>query len=105
MPQLPASAAATVRASKPAPAAIIRGHGSRPRMSVNRLGGGAWLVGFQAEAATDAGCGRPKRIASHPFSQRMIAVAAQAAKKTTALAPIVVKKTGREPIEENHSQS
>src|SRR5258708_14011640 len=93
--KLPASAAATRRASTAAPAAITRCRGSRSRISVNKSVGGAWPGGFHAEAAACIGSRRAKRTASNPFSQRMAAVAVKTAKNTMALAPMLVKKTGR----------
>src|SRR5713226_4953098 len=70
-------------------------------MSANRSGGGALPGGFHAEVATACvGCRRAKRTASNPFSQRMTAVAVKTAKKTTALAPMLVQKTCRKPIDQ-----
>src|SRR5437588_840812 len=49
----------------------------------------------RAEAATVCvGC-REKRSANNPFSPRMTAVAVKTAKKTAALAPMLIKKTCR----------
>jgi hypothetical protein len=65
-------------------------------MNVNRSGGGTLPAAFKTKSVTDwVGGRRAKRNASHPFSQRMTAVAVQIAKKTAALAPIVVQKTCR----------
>src|SRR3979490_2576955 len=62
-PQLPTSAAATSRASKPAPPAITRDHGSRSRMTANRSGGGTLPARFLAKAETDCvGCRREPSV-------------------------------------------
>src|SRR5258708_21320357 len=105
MPQLPASDAATSSASKPAPSAIYRGQVSRSRMIANGSGGGVLPARFHAAAAVCVGCRRAKRVPSHPFSQRMIAVAVKTAKNTTALGPNLVKKNREKPIKGKPSQN
>ena len=69
---------------------------NRSRINANRSAGGTLPAACHAKPVMDwAGGRRAKCTASHPFSQRMTAVAVQMAKKTTALAPIVVQKTCR----------
>src|SRR2546430_1107543 len=74
MPQLPTSNAATSRASKPAPPAMTRGHGSRSRKTANRSGGGTLPARFHTKAATDCGgCRRAKWNASQPVHPKTVA--------------------------------
>ena len=72
------------------------GHGSRWRMNPSRSGSVATLVRFHSKSAKR--CihgGWAKRDASDPFTQRMMAVATKTTEKTSALAPMVVQKTGK----------
>jgi hypothetical protein len=48
---------------------------------------------------------RAKRDASDPFTHRTMAVATKTAKKTSASATMLVQKTPKYPIVENHIQS
>ena len=86
MPQLPASAAATSRASKPAPTAIDPGPGQSIAQIANGSGGGVTPATFHGggwrSVAAAAGQTAPR---AHPFSQRMTVVAVKTAKKTIGL--------------------
>src|SRR5262245_33417605 len=84
----------------------MKGHGNRWRMNLSTSGTVAMPVRFHSKSVGRYLQGdRPKRDASHPLIHRMMAVATKTAKKTSASAAMVVQKTPKEPIVENHSQS
>src|SRR5215469_1853099 len=84
----------------------MKGHGDRWRMNFSMSGNVAMPVRFHSKSVERYVQGdRPKRDASDPFTHRMMAVATKTAKKTSASAAVVVQKTPKYPIVENHSQS
>src|SRR5262249_24246085 len=84
----------------------MKGHGNRWRMNFSMSGNVAMPVRFHSKSVGRYVQGdRPKRDASHPLIHRMVAVATKTAEKTSASAAMVVQKTPKQPIVENHNQS
>src|SRR5262249_51568213 len=78
----------------------------RWRMNSSTSGNAAMPVRFHSKSAGRCVQGdRPKRDAIDPFTHRMMAVATKTAEKTSASAVVIVQKTPKKPIVENHNQS
>src|SRR5262249_23404923 len=106
MPQLWTSPQATSTARTLAPLAVMKGHGNRWRMNFSTSGNAAMSVRFHSKSAGRYVQGdRPERDAIDPLTHRMVAVATKTAEKTSASAAMVVQKTPKKPIVENHNPS